>query len=119
MATNEDNKMGITRPVPKATPHEKFAGSGDMNFRLNQLQDHYEDQMDMVNGMTTGQVGGDPEGETTVVVPQFNTFAPAGPNGPNQASQNFQRTNMTAIQQGWQDDWAHVKNEPTVEPPIA
>ena len=69
---------------------------------LNQLQEHNENQMNMVNGMTSGQIGGDGEGDTTVVVPQFDTFAPSTPNGPNEASQAYQTTNLTAKQFGWQ-----------------
>ena len=60
MASNEDNKaLGIKAPELKAVPHEMYPGYGDMNYRLNQLQEHNENQMNMVNGMTSGQIGGD------------------------------------------------------------
>ena len=117
--TNDNKAIGISPPVLKSKPHEVYAGYGDMNHSLNVLNKHNEHQQNIVTHMTTGQHGGNDEDHTTVVVPQFNTFNPSGPNGSNSASRSSQLTRLTNKQNGWQDSWATVDNEPTRQPPPA
>ena len=73
MSVSDNKDMGIKPPVLKAKPHEMYANYGNMHANFKVLQDHNQQQLDMVNHMRTGQSGGQ-EGHTTVVVPQFNTF---------------------------------------------
>ena len=119
MGVNDDNEiMDIKPPLLQAKPLEVYSHYGNMNANLQVLQDHYNNQLDMVKHMTTGQTGGQ-EADTTIVVPQFNTFNPSGPNDSNLASQSCQLTRLINKQNGWQDSWATVIGEPAVDPPPA
>lgn len=105
---------GIVPPnVSQSKPLRSYPGQGDpMKSGLQALHQH--------NETTTriSQLGGTGSGDsTTMVVPQFDTFNPAGPDGPNGASANNNKTLFTNKQNSWQDGWANVEGEPAVMPP--
>ena len=106
---------GIVPPnVSQSKPLRSYPGQGDpMKSGLQALHQH--------NETTTriSQLGGtgSSDGTTTMVVPQFDTFNPSGPDGPNGASANNNETFFTNKQHSWQDGWANVEGEPAVMPP--
>ena len=122
-----NDKLGIQSPnLTVSQPLQLYRGSNSIHDNYAMLQNHYKDQVTLVNHHKGGQSGGQStcqsdqsQGYTKMVVPGFNTFNPAGPDGPNGGSQNSNLTLYTNRQNGWQDNWAFVDGEPTQNPPPA
>jgi hypothetical protein len=112
--SNFEKQHGIVpADVSQSKPLLSYPGQGNpMKSGLNALQ-KWQDHT-----TTISQLGGSAsDGSTTMVVPQFNVFNPAGPDGPNGASASNNLTLFTNKQYSWQDDWANVEGEPAVMPP--
>tara|TARA_R110002072_G_scaffold285763_1_gene450664 strand:+ start:323 stop:799 length:477 start_codon:yes stop_codon:yes gene_type:complete len=103
----------IPADVSQSKPLLSYPGQGNpMKSGLNALQKWQE------HTTKISQLGGSSsDGSTTMVVPQFDVFNPAGPDGPNGASKNNNLTLFTNKQNSWQDNWANVDGEPAVMPP--
>tara|TARA_Y100000591_G_scaffold66045_2_gene54653 strand:+ start:19646 stop:20347 length:702 start_codon:yes stop_codon:yes gene_type:complete len=79
--------------------------------------ENWQDQQVTLNNSMGG--GSSTDGYTKVEVPQTDVFNPAGPDGPNSASQGANLNNLTAQNQGIFDELAFQQNEPTYNPPPA
>lgn len=103
----------VPADVSKSKPLLSYSGKGDpMKAGMQALQKWQEHTTQI------SQLGGSAsDGSTTMVVPQFDIFNPAGPDGPNGASASNNLTLFTNKQNSWQDGWANVEGEPAVMPP--
>lgn len=103
----------VPADVSKSKPLLSYPGQGNpMKAGLQALQKWQEHTTQI------SQLGGSAsDGSTTMVVPQFDIFNPAGPDGPNGASASNNLTLFTNKQNSWQDGWANVEGEPAVMPP--
>lgn len=109
-----EKQHGIVQAdVSKSKPLLSYSGQGNpMKAGLQALQKWQEHTTQI------SQLGGSAsDGSTTMVVPQFDIFNPAGPDGPNGASASNNLTLFTNKQNSWQDGWANVEGEPAVMPP--
>jgi hypothetical protein len=114
MTTSFEEQQGIIVPdVSKSKPLRSYQGQGDpMKSGMQALQ-KWQDHTTQIS-----QLGGSAsDGSTSMVVPQFDIFNPAGPDGPNGASASNNLTLFTNKQNSWQDGWANVEGEPAVMPP--
>ena len=114
MTINFEEQQGIIPPdVSQSKPLRSYPGQGDpMKAGMQALQKWQE------NTTQISQLGGSAsDGSTAMVVPQFDIFNPAGPDGPNGASASNNLTLFTNKQNSWQDGWANVEGEPAVMPP--
>jgi hypothetical protein len=114
MTTSFEEQLGIIAPdVSKSKPLRSYTGQGDpMKSGMQALQ-KWQDHTTQIS-----QLGGSAsDGSTSMVVPQFDIFNPAGPDGPNGASASNNLTLFTNKQNSWQDGWANVEGEPAVMPP--
>lgn len=112
--SNFEKQHGIVpADVSQSKPLLSYPGQGNpMKSGLNALQKWQE------HTTKISQLGGSSsDGSTTMVVPQFDVFNPAGPDGPNGASESNNLTLFTNKQDSWQDNWANVDGEPAVMPP--
>ena len=124
-----NNEAEVSSPnLSLSQPVQSFRHSNNMHANFDKLQDHYKNQVNLVNHHTGGQSGGfqtcqsdQSQDYTTMKVPQFNIFNPSGPAGPNGSSQNNNLTLYTNRQNGWQDKWAFVNPDKymntTMNPP--
>ncbi len=103
----------VPSDVSQSKPLLSYPGQGNpMKSGLNALQKWQE------HTTKISQLGGSSsDGSTTMVVPQFDVFNPAGPDGPDGASASNNLTLFTNKQNSWQDLWASVFDEPAVMPP--
>ncbi len=114
MTISFEERQGIIPPnVTLSIPSRTYPGGGDpMKAGMQALQKWQE------NTTQISQLGGSAsDGSTTMVVPKFDIFNPAGPDGPNSASAGGNLTLFTNKQNSWQDGWANVEGEPAVMPP--
>ena len=124
MTSNFEEQQGIVPPdVSQSKPLLSYPGQGDpMKSGLNALQ-KWQDHTTKISQLGAGRRrrrmsgGSASDGSTTMVVPQFDVFNPAGPDGPNGASASNNLTLFTNKQNSWQDGWANVEGEPAVMPP--
>jgi len=90
-----------------------------MKSGLNAIQ-KWQEHTTTISQLGAGRrrrMSGGSDGSTKMVVPQFDVFNPAGPDGPNGASADNNLTLFTNKQNSWQDGWASVEGEPAVMPP--
>ena len=123
MTSNFEEQQGIVPPdVSQSKPLRSYPGQGDpMKSGMQALQ-KWQDHTTKISQLGAGRRrrmsgGSASDGSTTMVVPQFNVFNPAGPDGPNGASASNNLTLFTNKQNSWQDPWANVEGEPAVMPP--
>ena len=103
----------IPADVSQSKPLLSYPGQGDpMKSGLNAIQ-KWQEHTTKISQLG----GGATDGDTTMVVPQFDVFNPACPDGPNGASASNNLTLFTNKQDSWQDGWASVEGEPAVMPP--
>ena len=123
MTSNFEKQQGIVPPdVSQSKPLLSYPGQGDpMKSGLNAIQ-KWQEHTTKISQLGAGRRrrmsgGSTSDGDTTMVVPQFDVFNPAGPDGPNGASADNNLTLFTNKQNSWQDGWANVEGEPAVMPP--
>ena len=119
--SNFEKQHGIVpADVSQSKPLLSYPGQGNpMKSGLNALQ-KWQDHTTIISQLGAGRrrrMSGGSDGSTTMVVPQFDVFNPAGPDGPNGASASNNLTLFTNKQNSWQDGWANVDGEPAVMPP--
>jgi len=103
--------------VSQSQPLLSYPGQGNpMKGGLDALK-KWQEHTTKISQLGGGRRRRSMSGGETMVVPNFNVFNPAGPNGPNTASMATNKTLTTNRQNGWQDKWANVINEPAVNPP--
>ena len=113
----------VPADVSQSKPLLSYPGQGDpMKSGINALQ-KWQDHTTKIAQLGAGRRrrrmsgGSASDRDTTMVVPQFDVFNPAGPDGPNGASADNNLTLFTNKQNSWQDGWANVEGEPAVMPP--
>jgi hypothetical protein len=112
----------VPSDVSQSKPLLSYPGQGDpMKSGLNAIQ-KWQEHTTKISQLGAGRRrrmsgGSTSDGDTTMVVPQFDVFNPAGPDGPNGASADNNLTLFTNKQNSWQDGWASVEGEPAVLPP--
>lgn len=108
-------------PIKMLSQPKRYYGfqqgaSDPMASNLKALENWQNEQVALNNSMGGGS---STDGYTKVEVPQTDVFNPAGPDGPNSASQGVNLNNLTAQNQGIFDKLAFQQNEPTYNPPPA
>ena len=113
----------VPADISQSKPLRSYPGQGDpMKSGLNALN-KWQDRTTKISKLGGGRRrrrmsgGSASDGDTRMVVPKFNVFHPAGPDGPNDASAANNLTLFTNKQHSWQDKWASVEGEPAVMPP--
>jgi len=119
--SNFEKQHGIVpADVSQSKPLLSYPGQGNpMKSGLNALH-KWQDHTTTISQLGAGRrrrMSGGSDGSTTMVVPQFDVFNPAGPDGPDGASASNNLTLFTNKQNSWQDLWASVFDEPAVMPP--
>lgn len=106
----------LMQPMAKKSYGFHNGTSDPMSSNLKALSTWQDQQVTLNNSMGGGS---STDGYTKVEVPQTDVFNPAGPDGPNTASQGVNLNNLTAQNQGIYDKLAFQQNGPTYNPPPA